>query len=698
MSAKQDKTDYGKLRHVLIGAIRQMLYDQVGEKRVAEAYARHFRRKVPSDIRKTLVKLSKDQLIRLSRNLPDITNDEINELYEEFCYGARPKFQLYLVIGDSKAEDLKKNLPVELRKINNEINESSDPEHPPTFKEFELDEFIDDKKEGLTEIKYKYQARYSYVEPITEENSDIFELKHSFAWINKKNRYCAIHSGTEKTAPRVAEALKGSGIRLVGIKFTKEILDTVFELDKIQRASYYKGNAGQDEFQRVRLADPNLGAKIKFAKQYEEQYTKTGALYKERISSSLETCVGLMRDTGEIYLARTLRTSELRAWARRRFAELIDAYWTLQEKDTVKFFGNLHKKSLEMFKGMPEQIRQLAVQVVQVLADKKQPKTGTVNAPTDLGNTGSFFYVTYSYSCESCHNRVPVECAKCGSNQFNEDSDGEAIVCRICDNRLRKDNDAFVCQEGHEQVFSQEIKELRVLVPKARFSQLTSDLLEFIPEVRFNKDLDGFYLLGQEVVVTRNTRDVVVSVSDFVELRRFQSQKYSRDRAEQLDKILEKLPEKAKGIKSAQDFEEYGKDGTIRCLMKALQFALGVEVKPHHGHEFGDFSIQCKLNGQSQTIQGICKKYRKESITAGESLGGNIIRQSLQGMMNDAVDVLAVVSPATLDDGLKAMIQSAAKQFGKRLMFWDKKMLRAMLNGAMRRAKLQPSQVLKAIK
>jgi hypothetical protein len=694
MSKLSQQVDYGKLRHVLIGAIRQLLYERLTLARLTQYYASHFRRNKPSNIKKTISKLSKDQLISfISKSVPEITSEDVNQLYEDFYYGARPKFQLYLLLANSDLSNLEKKVRDAFNGINREIDKTHDHQHPPSFRSFELDEIAQDDEKTLLDIKFKYQARHSYIEPEREENLDIFELRHSFAWINTAKRYCAIHSGLEKTAPMVADALKESGARLSGIKFTREILDSVFELDQIQRASYYKGNPGQDEFERVRISDPKLGNKMKLAKQYEDQYVKTGALYREKVSGKIESFVGVVRDTGEIYVTRTLRTSQLRSWGYRRFAQLVDAFWQMQHNAPREFYRSLDKKSLKALTGVPENVRQCAIEIAHVI--KGTQNSGTISKDLSYEECSKYFWLTYSYHCEKCENRIGLSCPECGSSSFWENEEGKTLTCQVCEHKLRRFKDAFICQEGHTEDFATTIDEMRVLAPKEQFMRLVEALMEFDKESRF--ETSGFYLVGKEIFVSRNRGSVLLSVSDFPEMKAFAGKISSSREVKMLDDILCKLPEKAKGVKTKKDFDEYSRDGSIRCLMKVLQFALEVDVQPHHGHEFGDLAVEYKLDGRRQTIQGICKKYRKNKINSGENLGENILRQAVQGLMNSAVDVIAIVTPTPLDDGLRGMVISTTKNFAKKVMFWDIAVLRKMLKVAMKNAELQPWQVLKQV-
>ncbi|HTY00976.1 MAG TPA: hypothetical protein VMG09_13185 [Bacteroidota bacterium] len=172
MSASKPDSDYGKLRHVLVRAIRELLYKKVSTFSLSRHYAQTLRRKEPSDVRIALRQLSKDQLIRLVQSVPEITKSDVDNLYEEFCYGGRPKFQLCLLLESVSPSTLARSLPSSFNKINTEITVGGDRAHVPPFKDFVCEDVGENDIPDVVEIRYKFQVRFSYIDPQTEENCD----------------------------------------------------------------------------------------------------------------------------------------------------------------------------------------------------------------------------------------------------------------------------------------------------------------------------------------------------------------------------------------------------------------------------------------------------------------------------------------------------------------------------------------------
>ena len=145
------------------------------------------------------------------------------------------------------------------------------------------------------------------------------------------------------------------------------------------------------------------------------------------------------------------------------------------------------------------------------------------------------------------------------------------------------------------------------------------------------------------------------------------------------------LGEKCDGTCSNAKIGRCIADSSMACLPKAFYTLLpGFRPQPHKGLEYGDVAAQINVGSCAYEMKGIIKKNTMNSGRTSKSVdvllnthllstskaGEEIIRQFVeQGLVDNRVDLIAVIAPQYVDNSFKGTLRFLAKLGGKKVMF-----------------------------
>lgn len=145
------------------------------------------------------------------------------------------------------------------------------------------------------------------------------------------------------------------------------------------------------------------------------------------------------------------------------------------------------------------------------------------------------------------------------------------------------------------------------------------------------------------------------------------------------------LGEKCDGTCSNAKIGRCIADSSMACLPKAFYTLLpGFRPQPHKGLEYGDVAAQINVGSCAYEMKGIIKKNTMNSGRTSKSVdvllnthllstskaGEEIIRQFVeQGLVDNRVDLIAVIAPQYFDNSFKGTLRFLAKLGGKKVMF-----------------------------
>ena len=107
---------------------------------------------------------------------------------------------------------------------------------------------------------------------------------------------------------------------------------------------------------------------------------------------------------------------------------------------------------------------------------------------------------------------------------------------------------------------------------------------------------------------------------------------------------------------------------TKNCILKLFTVFDEFIPQPHQGHEFGDIKLSVSVGSKSYTLQGILKSNHSK-ITKSSTTGKEILSQAISGLVDDRVELLAIIAPATFDVQLMENIIFISKLTKKHVVF-----------------------------
>ncbi|MCL5019282.1 MAG: hypothetical protein M1426_02235, partial [Patescibacteria group bacterium] len=232
------------------------------------------------DISRALTRLSSSQLIEIVRLSPEITQDKIDQLYEEYRYRRKPSFYLYSLVQIRQDVTLEDFFPPEWsRQFTEEMRQDDPEEGTPNSKNIT---FLDIEKidDGVIEIHFSFENIYKYISPETEEPDHIYELRYSFIWISFARRFMVIHSVTDTIKKQLERFIQGKLlVRLSPIVLSKRLVDLLFDEERIIRTSLYNPNPDDEMPEKLLISDRRMHQK-RILDRF-EGYESPGRVYEE---------------------------------------------------------------------------------------------------------------------------------------------------------------------------------------------------------------------------------------------------------------------------------------------------------------------------------------------------------------------------------------------------------------------------------
>ena len=279
--------------------------------------------------RAQLSRLTHQELVRQVEADPSITEEHIEQLFENYRYGQRISLQLYLFDPAQPRRLSAGQLRTGLIEVSVTQDESKEAEETDTERdgyevEVPLNTIIvrdDDEFDGTLEIGYKYLVRHSFLDE-DEDPAFVYQTRFGFLWLDYDKGYLAILAGNDHITNLVARHLtQVLQFWPTKIKFPKEILDEYFPIEKARRVTHV------DPATRVRQtisgAATSLDKYRAEIKLRDKSSLRPTALYDEELEPGYVSGIGVTAGKGQIYLTRTISASRLRKWAVKRLPKLV---------------------------------------------------------------------------------------------------------------------------------------------------------------------------------------------------------------------------------------------------------------------------------------------------------------------------------------------------------------------------------------
>ena len=420
-----------KLYHLPVFALREMLESRVSGRKLGH--------------------LRQGELVREADKAPAITEADVEDLYENYRYGRRLSFYLYLLPSDLAEPGIEKvqsvldelaemNRPGLLDKIaaNSGYEADTSPNQIILLDEEDLD--------GTREIRFRYYITHRFVNA-DEQMDQVFETRYGFLWLDLSLGYLAILSRDERMNSLLTRALSECLQAIpLPIRFPREVLDQHFSIEKVKRLAYYDPSSG------VRRSISGRGLWQKFEDEIvarEQQYTRPGSLYEEEVADGVISGLGVASSKGKIYLTKTLPTSLVRTWARQRLPDLVRDVKDLKA-DRPDFFN----RSIETINRMrlSPAGKAAIIGVVEALLQTGREELTSQSLPQAAlaiykALAGKYFTPYLRAQCSECDETAEL-CPYCESQAL--DFGEQHVTCKECGAIISDDESvALRCMNGH---------------------------------------------------------------------------------------------------------------------------------------------------------------------------------------------------------------------------------------------------------
>lgn len=210
------------LELVRVEGIVKMLWDNVDHDALKHSVHQVLQNENES-IKAELDRMTRYQLIRVADHHLDIVTEElINQYYEQYRYGLKPGFTLYLLCGPH-AEITAQQAFLQLQQRLEDIPDIPDA----TIRKIRGKSCMI-LADQLAEFSMSFLKKHSYLDE-NEVPTYIHEFEEFFVWINIEAQYMAIKNVPDRVADVVVKLLKDilhQGITYV--KLTKPVIEAAF--------------------------------------------------------------------------------------------------------------------------------------------------------------------------------------------------------------------------------------------------------------------------------------------------------------------------------------------------------------------------------------------------------------------------------------------------------------------------------------
>lgn len=616
------------------------------------------------DVKKTLGRMSRKQLISLVEQVAEIEEEDINRIYELNRYGLKPGFTLCYLSGKCKKlelVDLKENLVSLFKSIEYEEDEQYKKICCKSVEKITNDTF---------EVALSYLVKHPYISE-EEKPEYIYEFKETFVWINSEEGYLAIRNAPNKVVLEIKKTFsKIYETPINTVCLTKKMIMEIFGENTMRKGTYYKPNASNDEAQKVTIADANLSDKPNVRAAY-GAYDLTSSSMEETVNEGVSSTLGINCKKGKIYLYKNLNASDFRAWSVRRIKDIISYMRGANLEDYEAFrVKNIMDDSL--WNGYNAQQKQIIEKIMFSLYCAKKHDLEAYNIECTIAEIlekcDKLFVANTLYECEECGEICVPNCPNCGSTKLMI-TKNRKMICLSCGEQ-QEGTYKLQCEDGHVSTFLG-IERIISLIP---LNDLYLKMIEGLKRT-FGLDFseaDSFYLFeGALVIMSKKSEGGKINVSEIPEFQCLYEEKLSLEERDLKLKEYDKIKEKCRYHKNeACNRCEYT---TRKCIMN-LFIPFGFRPSPHQNSEFGDVNFQVTYHNSSQRLVGIAKSKTSataETLTTSTKEAREMIQQVLTMSHDTRADIIATVCPMRFHPQLEMELEYIARLSGKKLICFD---------------------------
>ncbi len=517
------------------------------------------------------------------------------------------------------------------------------------------------------EILYVYSKEYNFINE-DGKNDSVWEQHRGCLWVGVSASYLACISKHDKMTNCIVRYIVSKiRIPLTQIKPPKSAIERC--INQIARSKIVlQGTNGEKTV--VSRSEGLTDAQLEEIQRIQEGRFDTSGSYIAEIAEDAQATIKYNVKKGSIGILKHLSAPVLFAWSQSAISIILEEIENLKGRPAKEIFKELglEIKWSYLSGNEKEQAEWFLSQAIACLGSNEERTYVIPNSVKSILLDEKLFTIIPRIYCEQCSSYETPCCTECGK-PLKSTSYGQLYCSCGAPVQLQ-------CSEGHKYCRTE-----NWFIPTSKMYNMLNQNIQCV----FKQDSPSLIMcvMGDCLHIAHSN-----SVNtDGVELH-FDEIKYFLNLPEPTADAREfavKLGEKCDGTCTNAKVCKCLSDGSMVCLPKIFYTIIpGFRPQPHKGLEYGDVSGEIKTETHSYEMKGIIKKNSKNSTrsirTVDELIsthllstakeGEEIIRQFVeQGLVDNRVEVIAVIVPQYIDSSFKGTLRFLAKLVGKRVLF-----------------------------
>ncbi len=646
------------LELVRVEGIVKMLWENIDHDVLAHTVQQIFQIS-NENIKAELERLTRYQLIRIADQHTDIITAElVNRYYEQYRYGLKPGFTLYLLCGpcaeitdDQVFEQLKKQLET--------IHDMTDA----AIRRIRCKGYMK-LADHITEFSMSFLKKHSYLDE-NEVPKFIYEFEEFFIWMNIEERYMAVKNVPDRVAETVITQLKEIlNQSITYIKLTKPVIDAAFGT-KQRKGTYLKANATDAEAEKITVSDSRLREKASVLNGL-ATYDMSSTFLEQTMEDESINTLGINCEKGKLYLTKNVPATQFREWsvsAIQRIIPLITAVEKMDDFENFKARNVIDRTVWQCSKFQAIIFERIVYGLFNGIRTGQSISYINLEVREIWNNTQKYWIPCHVTGCPICGEYTYLYCTHCHSIAIRINNSGK-LYCSSCGENL----ETCLCDEGHTISIINPYDTLR-LFP-------TGETLDYISRIITDDLLLPF---GSSFSIARNyvelypLRDVAsISITDIPELRIVHDIELSESEYNVLYSSLTRIKEKCRATKN-ETCNKCTLGKSRECLMKIFTTYQRYRPSPHNGNEFADVSFPVTINGKELTLVGVMKSSipSKGSLTRASKPAREMLQQIFLMCQDSRVGLIAAICPSRFQNQFQADLQYLSRLTGKPIVILD---------------------------
>ena len=508
-----------KLQQIPVFALRTLIYSELSNPENRAGVERSIREQwnVHAQNVSDLIKYqNREKLIQVINEIPEISDVVIDNLFEEYRYGANPSFYIFLFNRSYRTQAARNQIQGPLWHVVERANASILDEFP-RIRNLVVDELMElEGNPDVIEGNYSVQRRMDFVDE-NQNPTSTYETLYGFFWINFQLDYVIIHSRDLKVLSILKAGIsEGAGIDLANVVVTKQLKNALPFLDQadLRLSRLHDPDPDSGQYSWISVKDENP-----YGKGYEDleqQYPEVVySHYHIQLDPNKETTLKLNLGDGSLSLMGKLTATQFRHWCLDKMSQIIAKIRQLQSNPIsyVATYG---------LRNVPELLKYSSVQkdhiiglISQLLNLQKFPGIGYSNlngSPlTFAAEMQRLITVQFLKRCgeQGCDEEGYFGCGDCRKTKFNMRlKDAEWSL--ECPSHRKPWKAALpvkgCCEAGHVFLIDKlELEQISVILPTDSLLRVISQVVDkYVPGYKFSDALETFMIRGNHLIYYQN--------------------------------------------------------------------------------------------------------------------------------------------------------------------------------------------------